>query len=85
MLYIFILFNVHMQTEDSAEITSLNRYICCSVFPLLSRFSGVFRRLRTDLYVVENFLTCCFRLYHSSSMSIMQLDEVVSFFIAILK
>jgi len=71
--------------NESERYSSLSRYICCSILPLLSRFASVFRQLLSHLHVIDNLLMCCFRLAYTAQLSGPQLEEIATFLMTIIR
>lgn len=61
---------------------ALNRYICCSVFPLLTSYAHYFDNADHKTSLMESILHTVYRLSKCSSLTTGQLDVVSDFLLA---
>lgn len=64
---------------------ALNRYICCSVLPLLTSYAHYFDDAEHKTSLMESFLQTVYRLSKCKSLTTGQLDVVCDFLIAFTK
>jgi hypothetical protein len=74
-----------LDSEPSPLSSPLLRYLCSSVFPLLTRCSAMLPQLLAHLHIIINLLTCCFRLGSTCQLTARQLSSVTTFLIEALK
>lgn len=64
---------------------ALNRYLCCSVLPLLTSYSHYFDASDNKTSLMETVLNTVYRLSKCKSLTNGQLDVVCDFLIAFTK
>ncbi len=64
---------------------ALNRYLCCSVLPLLTSYAHFFDNCETKVTLMESALNTIYRLLKCKSLTTGQLVIVADFLIAFTK